>query len=701
MAALEKIRNQAGLLIAIIGIALLSFILGDLFYKRSVREQPEIAKVNGNKISYFEYQQRIEDAVENTKRQLGVSSLDEATYAQIQQQVWDQLIEKIILSEQLEATGIKVSAEELFDMVQGNNVHPEIKNIPLFQNPETGTFDPNRVITFLQNLDNDPSGKSRKAWMAFEEYLLQQRQQNKYYSAISQGIYIPDFFAKRSAAEKANKYDLNALFLSYTTISDSLISLSEKELMDYYKKNLQKYKQEKSIDIEYVVFPVSATQSDMEMLFAELDELKNEFKEAKDNATYVNANSDNNFDEKFYKKGEYPNKFIDSLMFTLSEGDIYGPYRDGETFKLSKLVKKQPLPDSIYVSQIIIVPQRQEEVAAKKSLADSLLNLVKKGSKIESFASYSSDPESVKPQWIKVENLGFAQNVLTTKKGETILEMSDNAFHIIQVIDRGKEQTKIQIATLVRTISPSDQTRTMVFRNAGSFAASINATNDFDKAIENAGLVKRIANELTETSREIRGLGHARPLIREAFYASEGKLITYRENNSPIFELGDNYVVAKLKKLREKGYASFDDVKASIEFEVRKEKKAQQLIAKVSQALKETSSLEEAAAKLNANVKEIRGLTFASFSIPGIGIEAKINGISVALQQGQLSKPIDGNAGVYVLQLITANIAEPQNLAFEMEKINLARNIRMRVSSEVMKVLKDASEILDNRIRYQ
>ncbi|HON17879.1 MAG TPA: SurA N-terminal domain-containing protein [Salinivirgaceae bacterium] len=701
MAALEKIRNQAGLLIAIIGIALLSFILGDLFYKRSVREQPEITKVNGTKISYLEYHQKVEDAVENTKRQMGTTTLDDATYAQIQEQVWEQMVNKIIMAEQLEAAGIKVTAEELFDMVQGNNVHPEIKSIPLFQNPQTGQFDPNRVIQFLQNLDNDPSGKSRHAWLSFEDYLLQQRENEKYYNAIGKGIYVPDFYAKRLAREKAEQFDLNALFLSYTSISDSSIVVTEKELKAYYEKNREKYKQGTSIDIEYVNFAIAATPSDEEALFAELEDLKEEFKAVKEHEAYVNANSDKNFDGKFYKKGEYPNRFIDSVMFTMSEGAIYGPYKEENTFKLTKLVSKQNLPDSIYISQIVISPKNQEEVSAKKSLADSILRLIQKGEKIENLARYSDYAESVKPQWISIDKLGFAQNLLSTKKGETILETSDASFHIIQVVDRGKEQPKIQLATLVRVIAPSEQTRTMVYRNASSFTASITSANGFDAAVEKFGLVKKASNGLTETSREIRGLGNARQLIREAFSTTEGSLITAKDNNSPIFEIGDNYVVAKLKKYRQKGYTPFEDVKPTIQLAVIKEKKAAQLKAKIEQALKETSDIEAAAAKLGANIKEIRGLNFASFSIPGIGIEPKVTGTAVTLKEGEISKPIDGNTGVYVLKLISKTSVSPENLAHEIEKMNMIRNLQMRVNSEVEKILKDAAAIEDNRLKFQ
>lgn len=689
-------------MIAVVGIALLSFILGDLFSsKNSSREQPEIAKINGEKILYFDYQQRVDDAVENMKRQTGQASLDEKTYFQIQDQVWDQLVNKVIMDGELETLGIKVTPEELLDMVQGNNVHPEVRNIPLFQNPETGSFDPQRVVQFLQNLDADNTGRSRQAWMSFEEYLVQQRQNEKYFSAISKGIYVTDLYAKKAAIEKTTKVDMKALFLPYADINDTTVAVTTKELNDYYQKNKNQHKQELSVDLEYVVFPITATEADVEVIVSELEDLRVEFASVKENPSYVNANSDGTFDAKFYRRKEYPNSFIDSIMFSMKEGELYGPYKEGETYKLTKLVKKENQPDSVQVSQIVIVPKTREEVDAKKSLADSLLTLVKNGAKMADLARFSEDVSSVKPAWVQLANLPYGASLAATKKGEAIIETTGEGSYLIQITERGKEELKIQLASLERQIAPSEQTRTNVYQKANAFASSITSAYDFNKAAEEKGIVKRVANALSQTSRDIRGLENARPLIREAFYATEGNLVTFRSNNSPIFEIGDTYVVGYLKKRREEGFVPLDELKPTLEAAVRKQKKAEILFSKATQALKETTDLEQLAGKLKATVKDINGLTFAAFSVPGVGIEPKINGMALKLSKGEISQPIEGNNGVYVLNVIEKHDVTPDEVAFEMEKTNLRRTLQGRVSSEIAKMLKESARIDDNRLMYQ
>lgn len=700
MAALEKIRSLSGLLIAVVGIALLSFILGDFFSGRnSGPGDTNIAVVDGEAISYYDYQQRINNAVDNMKNQTGQQSLDEGTTNMIQNQVWDQMINGILMNKKLEDIGITVSSEELLDMVNGNNVHPEIQSIPLFQNPETGMFDPERVVQFLQNLDKDPSGENRRIWLSFEEYLVNQRKNDKYFSAVNKGIYITDSYSKQTAIEKAEKIDIKALTLLYSDIPDSTITVAEKDISDYYSKHKETYKQELTADIEYIVFPIEPTPSDINHTIAELEDIKSEFSAVQDNAPYVSANSDGAFDPKHYKKGEYPNTEIDSLMFALNVGEVYGPYLENEVYKISKLVRRENLPDTIQIVEITIVPTTNEEIPAKQAQADSLFNLVKEGTLITTLAQYSSDPTTVSAHWINTADMQYSEAVLLAKKGETMLEATATGYHIVQVVDRGEEVQKVQIATIERQITASEQTRSAVYQTANAFAATIRSAADFEQATLDKGYTKRLANKLLPTANEIRGLEGARPLIRETFFADEKSLIIQRNNNSPIFEMGSNYVIAILAKLNKEGYTPLADVKTSIEAAVIKEKKAAQLIANVNS--NPTENLDELAEKVKGTVKEVKGLTFSAFSVPNMGVEPKINGIAMAMEKGKTSKPIEGNNGVYVIQVVEKYQAEEANLNIAVEKTNLQQQIKNRVASEIPAMLRKNAKIEDNRLTYQ
>lgn len=704
MAALEKVRNLGGLTIVVVGVALLAFILGDLFSNGNMFNQQgvEIAEVNGEKISYYEYQDRVESQVNNMKAQLGTASLDDQYYQQIQTQVWDQLINKIILDEQLAELGMQVSQEELFDMVQGGNVHPEVRNIPIFKNSETGEFDPQLVIQFLQNMEMDASGQSREAWLAFEEYLVNQRAQDKYTTAVTRGMHVTDAQAMASYSEKNSKYDLKALFIPYTEIADSTIAATKSELEAYYKERKNTYKQKESVDIEYVVFPIIATGADREAIQAELVDLQEEFAGITEHQQYVNANSDGSFDGKFYRKGEYPNALLDSLMFTMEPGQIYGPYLDGEIYKLSKITKREAQPDSLLVSEILLVPSQQEEIETKRLQADSLADAVNNGAKIATMGSFSADAELLAEKWVMLESLPYADQLLGVEKGKAVAVAGNDGFHVVYVAKRGKEELKAQLATLERKIVPSEETRTDVYMKTTAFASQSPDGASFQKNIQEQNLVKKLASNLEKTASSIRGLGNARSMIREAFSTDENQIVTLKSSNSPIFEIDDNYVVACVTKRRNEGFTPVADLTQKLEDPVRKHKKAVILIDKVNKAMAAgAADLDALAAQVGGSVKDVKGLSFAAFSVPGLGIEPKINGIASVMKKDEISAPIEGNNGVYVLKMVAVSEVTPNETDLATEKTSLERTVKGRVGSEMLRVLKENADVVDNRIRFQ
>jgi peptidyl-prolyl cis-trans isomerase D len=325
--------------------------------------------------------------------------------------------------------------------------------------------------------------------------------------------------------------------------------------------------------------------------------------------------------------------------------------------------------------------------------------MVKGGTKIESLAQYSSDPTTVFPQWIQTADMIYSESVLLAKKGEAFLETSSNGFHIIQVVAKGKESVKIQIATIERHITSSEQTRSLVYQKANAFAASIKTVADFEQTIIDKSYTKRLANALTPTTNEIRGLDNARSLIRETFFAKEKNLILQRSNNSPLFELGENYVVALLTKRNEEGFTPLADIKPKIEAAVIKEKKAADYIAKIKGFLP-SNNLEQLAEQVGGTIKDVPNLTFASFSVSGIGVEPKINGIAMVLEVDEISKPIEGNNGVYVIKVTQKHPFVEDEFTFTNEVASIRRQNQSRTNSEIQKMLKDNAKIVDNRLMY-
>ncbi len=706
MATLERIRNRAGLLVSIvIGLALMAFILGDLFRGGTnlTSDQFEIAEINGISIDQRNYQKRLDEAMENAKRNSGESSLDERTMNQVRNQVWQQLLQEKVMGEEIGEAGIDVSVEELNDMVTGNNIHPQIRQIPIFQNEQTGQFDPQLVKRFIASFEQNP--EARESWLAFEQGIKLQRINTKYYTAVQKGMFATDLQAQQTAVNKQRKVDFKYVAMPYTELKDEEISIDKADLEKYYNEHKKLFEQEETVDIEYITYPIEPSKEDINSIKKDVESLIPELKETEEEAQFVTATSDQAFDPKFYKKGEYSNALLDSLMFEKEEGFIYGPYRENESFKVAKIAHIETRPDTIKIRHIVLVPNEQRNAQQTQQLADSLTQLIENGADFAQLAQKHSDDEETAVKggntgWKNVEEVIYGNALLDAGVGEVVKFPTQQAFLIAEMTEKGKEVKQVQLAVISRDIIPSEETNDNVYKKASEFAGNHRTFKTFNQGIEEAPeLTKKQANNLKTTSRQIAGLGTARNIIREAFFTEANQIIVDRSTQSPIFEIGDNYVIGVVTEKSEKGYAPLEQVRATVERAVKKEKKAELLKEKIANALSGINNIDELAQALETEVKESKGVSFAAFSVPGLGMEPKVQGVASVLEQDEISAPIQGNNAVYVLQITNIQEAqENQNLA--MEKASIERTYVSRAQREIFEALKDNAEIEDNRIKF-
>jgi peptidyl-prolyl cis-trans isomerase D len=264
--------------------------------------------------------------------------------------------------------------------------------------------------------------------------------------------------------------------------------------------------------------------------------------------------------------------------------------------------------------------------------------------------------------------------------------------HLVQVTKRGNTAPNVQLAIINRVIEPSTQTYQATYTLASKFASTNQDVKKFNDAVTAQGLNKRIAN-IRENDKDIAGLENSRLLIRAAYKASVGSIILSTEG-TPIFELGDQFVVATLTTEQEKGVASFSSVKSRVETEVRKEKKAQQLIEKMTGK----TDLAQLASSLNVSVGEAQNITFESSSIPAVGYEPAIAGAATALEANQVSKPVVGTNGVYVVKVSSVNPGVDQDLAAGKQR--LAASINYRANTLAFEALRENAKIDDKRAKF-
>ncbi len=708
MATLEKIRNRAGVLVAVvIGMALLAFILGDLLKSGGTlfsNSQYEIAEISNQSISYQSFQNEVQNLEEITKYTSGNNSIDEATMQNLRNQTWQQLVRRNVMDDKYKELGIAISSDELWDMVQGSNVHPIIKQ--LFTNPETGRVNKLAIINFLKTYDQDPSGQRKSYWLFIEDQIVQEEKFTKYTNLIKQGLNITTAEAKNKIQNSNRIVNFNYLVKRLSSVPDSLITVSSSDIKKYYTNHKQNYKQSASRTIEYVTFDILPSKEDSVATIKWITDITSDFQTTENDGDFINLNSDISFIDKNYTKDELSDK-ISEIMFSSEVGTMYGPYFENNAYKLAKLSEINYVSDSVKARHILIQPDRNsKDISKAKAVADSLLQLIKNGSDFAKLASeYSADKGSADDGgnlgWFREGQMikQFSDTCFSAKVGETKLVNSNYGIHIVQVTKKAKKEKKVKVAILERTIEASSQTYQNIYSEASKFAGTNFTYDKFSEAInKDVKLTKHVAKNIKENDKEIPGLESPRILIR-AIYKTDKNDIIKTENN-PIFELGNRFIIAFVKEVHEDGIANLEEVKTQIVVEVKSEKKSEKIAQELNSQLKESSNIADIARVLNLQLQEANNINFNSFSLPGAGIEPKVISTASTLEKGIISKPILGNNGVYIVS-VNSVTEKPSNTNFEIQKIrSKARYNRNILIFEAYEALKTSANIVDKRAKF-
>lgn len=702
MSALSKIREKSSLLLIVIGGALVAFIFGELLTSNRsfFSSGTDIGEIAGEPISYKEFENRLLKEEEKYRLNSGATTIDENVREQLRSQVWNNLINEYVAERQYQELGLAVSSLELHDMVRGEDPHPSVKQA--FSDPNTGGFDAARIQQYIQSMEQDPTGAAKTRWLIFESSLKKEKIAEKYNNLVSQGLYVTNLQAKHNYVSRGKSLKLNYVVKRYSTLADSLVKFDESDLKKYYSEHLNNYEQEASRGIEYVTFDILPSEEDLMQAKEQAGRLAKEFKEADNDSLFVSLNSDVDLGMDYKTKEQLSNsgsefdKLYQDSLFTAGKGALFGPVKENGFFKIGKLVDYKFSPDSVKARHILVKINNNDTARAMFKV-DSLKRLISKGAKFAEIAEKNSeDPGS----GAKGGDLGwftegrmvkpFSDASFNGKKGDMPVVVSQFGVHLIEIQDKSSESKKVQIAYVQLNIEPSSTTFHGVYAKASAFANENNTAEKFAKAILDQNLNKRIADNVKEADKSIAGLENARELVRWMYTGEEGVV-------SKAFDFDNKYVVAYLKEVNEKGNKPFEKVKEEIGQYVIKEKKAQKFIEEMNTA--GVSDLGSLASKLNLPVDSADNISFSAVAIPGAGREPFVIGSAFGLAKEQISAPLEGETGVFVLKVI--NISEPQPIEdYSGQKLQLGSNYKSRVNYEAFEILKEMADIVDDRGKF-
>lgn len=707
MATLEKIRNRAGLLVVVVGVALFAFIIGDFLNSGSTyfrQSQEVIGEIDGETIKIREYQQRVDEMAEMYKMQTGQTSLPEEYMSQIRESVFQNMIREIVMGEQTEKLGLTVSPEELFDMVQGENISPMIQQMQIFVNPQTGQFDKAALLDFLKRIESPEAltssdlQQAKKFWLFWEKNMKQQRLEQKYVTLLSKAIVPNPIDAKETFEETAVNSDIAYVMQPYSSIPDSTIEVSKSEVEKLYNERKELYKQKEGKVIKYIAVDIVPSQEDYDNVSKDIEALKDEFKSAKNVADLVNENSEVPYMDAFFSVNAFASDLeLKQFVATAEVDEVNGPVFVDNKYRMFKLVDKTLAPDSVLVSHIMLA---NTDAAKTAALADSLKNVLSKGGNFAELAEQFSVDQSSKnggelgwfTEATAIRGVGedFKNAIFSTPVNDVAIVKSNYGTHLVKVTDKTPNVAKYKVAAIDMTVSPSSKTYSKIYNDLNQFLSKNGTAEKVEQAAKDAGYNLSSNVTLTADNQTVGSIKNSRQVVRWAFKENKGAL-------SEIFECDDKFVVATVQGTLKDGYRSVASVTPVLEAEIRNRKKGEKIAADLT--AKGATSLEQYASAMNDKVDSVKFVNFATRRITGVGVEPKLNGYIAVTEVDKISQPVEGNNGVYVFKVYNReNDAKEYNEADEIKNIE-AQNA-YRFSFQAIQELTNQADVKDTRIRF-
>jgi peptidyl-prolyl cis-trans isomerase D len=719
MSILQTIRDRAAWLVfGLIALSLIGFLLMDAFVGRSRlfgNRSTVVGTINGQKVEYDDFERQVSSQEERYKAQ--GYPVNDAMQQNIRDEVWRQMVEDALLSNDYTKLGLDVSDKEINDMLVGSDPIPDVRRA--FTDPKTGLFDAQAAAAQINQLRSVYKAGPKKGANAdnrqyeaaksfFEEsvpQIIKMRLREKYTSLLANSSYVPKWMIEKTTADNSQLAAISYVNTPYFTVPDSAVKITDGEIEEYVNQHKDQFKQEESRSIAYVTFDAAPSSGDTAKLKQQLVEMSADFARTNDVPAFLaRVGSESPYADTYIGKAriQVPNK--DSI-FALSKGSVYGPYLDGGNYTVAKLVDEKTMPDSARARHILVAtidPQSQQptmdDSTAKKKI-DSIRSLIEKGGqKFDSVAMRLSDDPGSK---VKGGDLGyftadrmvkeFSDFAFNHKVGDKGIVKSQFGYHYIEVTDLKNFEPAFKVAYLSRKIETSPETDQAASGMASQFAGESRDAQTFQDNAQKGKLQRLNAPDIQPSEFSIPGLGPNRQLVRWIYDADLG-------NVSEPFAVGDKYVVALLSEINKAGTMSAAKARNVVEPILRNKKKAEQIMKKLGSP----ASLDAVATASGQQIMHSDSVLFASPYIANVGQEPKVTGS--AFNKDLTGKPasplIAGNSGVYVIRVERVSALSNPNADLNQQRFMQEQQQRAIVSRSLLDALRKLATVEDNRGKF-
>lgn len=693
MGTMSKLRDNTGVVLWILVVAFgVVWVLQDsgAFDNMGTGAQDgNIIVVNGSPVTYEEYNRAVEGQIRQFEQQTD-QAVTPQQRDQIQDRTYDMLVEQELLEQALDRLGISVTDEEVQEMVLGENPHPIIQT----QFSDT-TGQINREL--LRNFVNNP--ESRDQLIQIENYLRQQRRQEKLSQLLAATIHIPEQEILDTYQRRNLEVDVEYVAVPYASVPDESIEVTESDLRDYYDEHRDDYRQERSYTLNYVSVSKAPTSQDTTEIVSELESLRNDFENADNDSLFLAQNASERPYSSSYSTPDDLDPAIADAVFQngAQPGEVVGPVFSSEHAHLVKVQDFRPAGEEFVRARHILL--RGDDEGELSERAQEVMSELEEGADFAALARlYSDDPSSLQGGdlgWFGRGQMveSFEEAAFNASIGEVVGPVETQfGLHFVEVTARTDQEA--QIADYAMALRSSVATLNEIEQRLGDVAYYASESGDFESEVQEQGLeLQQVQIEADQTN--IPGLGSSRTISRFLESASEGDI------SDPI-ELDDQFVVLNVEEIQPEGYRSFEQVESQIRPRVEREKKMEVLREQMEQVLEEGGSLEDLAQRLDTEVRTQEGLTHETRSVPVLGRDDTFIGTAMGLSEGETSRVITGENAAFVLQ--TTELHEPAPIT-ESERERLRNELQqqrlMELQQQWLADLREEADIDDRRADYE
>jgi len=707
MAILGQIRSKSIFLIIVIGLALFAFVISGVFDGKGYQAQQPVGVINGEEVLIEDFRGQV-DFLERNYNQQGMVAVNN---------VWNQRLRSEILRQQFEISGIQSGKDHLQNILKNNST---FNSDPQFLN-EAGMFDIDKFKTLIIELKTT-NPEAYEQWKSQEKIFESQSNEQIYLNLVNAGVNYTQADGKFEYTLQNDNVDIEYIQIPYSSVEDSLISYSQSDLKKYINNNEDEFKVNSSRDIEYVIFEEKPSFEDEKAVKNRLSKFLKESKEfnevskleeitpslttAKNIKEFINEYSESSFDSIYLPKGSLPADHA-NLLFNLNIDQTYGPYLDGEYFKISRMLDKK-IGGSVRASHILVAykgsqnanPNVSRSKNEAKKEANNILRKIRKSPK--SFTELAFE-FSDGPSKSRGGDLGFVQDgnmvkpfndfIFSKRIGSTGVVETDFGFHVIKVVAK---DDLVLLASITEKNVPSDATSDKVFNSATKLEMSLSKDEDLNTLSNKENYTVKTVNGIQILDNDFPGLKDQRRIVQWLFTESTN-VSDFKRFDLP----KGGYLIAQVTKIVDEGLSNVQDVSYKVLPMVLKSKKADFIISKNDNSL----SLEEIAEINGTEVRKALALNQKNATITGSGLEPLVIGASFGTNINETSDFIIGENGIYKLKVIKRKDTNTNSdsidsnfiISYKNQLLNLNRTSSF---ARVYESLKENAEVTDNRSVY-